>query len=140
MSGLAGEHGLPVSIKGALLNGSHAIFLKNERGEWELPGGKLELDEAPEECVAREIMEELGVSVTVGPILDSWIYEVYPEVRVFIVTYGCFAEDFSEIRHSTEHKAIGFFGLEDLESLNAPLGYKKSVKNWFQMGGRDFPE
>jgi 8-oxo-dGTP pyrophosphatase MutT (NUDIX family) len=116
------------------------VFLKNEREEWELPGGKLEMVESPEECLAREMMEEPSVSVDVGSILDSWIYEVRQNTRVFIVTYGCFAEDLSEIRHSTEHEAVGFFGLDDLESLNAPVGYKKSVKTWFRMTDRDFSE
>jgi hypothetical protein len=32
----------PISIKGVILKESKVILLKNERDEWELPGGKLE--------------------------------------------------------------------------------------------------
>ena len=47
----------PVSVKGVVLHAERVVLLKNEREEWELPGGKLELGESPEDCVTREIYE-----------------------------------------------------------------------------------
>ena len=61
----------PVSVKGVLVRDGLVLLLKNEREEWELPGGKLELGEEPPACVAREITEETGLPVTTGPILDA---------------------------------------------------------------------
>ena len=54
---------LPVSVKGVLLQGSHVVLLENERGEWELPGGRPEPGESPEAGLIREMAEELGAAI-----------------------------------------------------------------------------
>src|ERR1700677_3024234 len=62
----------PVSVKGVAVQDGKVLLLENERAEWELPGGKLELGEDPPDCVVREISEESGWLVTAGPVLDCW--------------------------------------------------------------------
>ena len=66
----------PVSVKAVVIHDNKVVLLKNEREEWELPGGKLELGEDPQMCVVREVEEELGLRVVVSTILDSWQYHI----------------------------------------------------------------
>jgi mutator protein MutT len=123
---------LPISVKGVVLQAERVVLLKNEREEWELPGGKLELGESPEGCVIREIHEELGLQVSTGPLLDSWVYHIATGVAVLIITYGCYPTPFARVTHSPEHKAVGLFTLQEVQALPIPEGYKKSIRTWVE--------
>lgn len=119
----------PVSIKGVVFVGGRVVLLRNERDEWELPGGKLEPGEAPAVCVRREILEELSIDVEVSEILDCWLYDIQGQVEVVIVTYGCEHLD-GEVTLSHEHKEVGLFTLEEVEDLRMPEGYRRSIRRW----------
>ena len=121
----------PVSIKGVVFRDDRAILLRNERDEWELPGGKLELGEAPEECCGREILEELSLTVTVERLLDCWVYDILGKVKVLIVTYGCTLASAAPISISSEHKEVGLFRVRELDALPMPEGYRDSVRRWW---------
>jgi 8-oxo-dGTP pyrophosphatase MutT (NUDIX family) len=126
----------PISVKGVVLDSAgRVLLLRNERDEWELPGGRIEIGESPEECVAREIAEETGWRVRTGPILDSWMYDVGAAGRhVFVVTYGCFAETDLEPVLSHEHKEIGLFRASEVDGLAMPDGYRRSIGAWLSAG------
>lgn len=123
-----------VSVKGVVLLDDRVLLLRNERAEWELPGGRLELDETPQECVVREIAEETGWPSVCGPILDSYVFQPVPGARLFLVTYGCYLLRREELRLSVEHNDIGLFSAEEVASLNLPSGYRHSVRTWFAHG------
>ncbi len=118
-------------MKGVLLDRDRAVLLRN-REEWELPGGRLETGESPEECAAREMREELNLRVDVGPLLDAWVYEPLPEARVLILTYGCVTEDLTGLAHSAEHEAVGLFREDELDGIELPPGYARSVRAWME--------
>lgn len=57
-------------------------------GLWEFPGGKLRTDETPEECLVRELDEELGVRVRAGRVLEV-IHHRYADRNVLLLFYAC---------------------------------------------------
>jgi 8-oxo-dGTP pyrophosphatase MutT (NUDIX family) len=134
----------PVSVKGVAVDaGRRVLLLRNERQEWELPGGRLETgdgaagvagDHSPEQALEREIFEETGWDVKSGPVIAGgiWIYEPIPGRRVLIITYGCTVLTPARAPVlSHEHKQIGLFTAEEVAQLNMPEGYKQSIAAWY---------
>jgi mutator protein MutT len=123
--------GFPVSIKGVVVQHGKVLLVHNERDEWELPGGKIDVGETPEACLVREVEEEVGWQVQVGPILDAWLYHIREGRDVLIVTYGCATNAAGPPGLSEEHSASRVFDESEIGELNMPAGYKQSILGWF---------
>ena len=79
-------------------------------GKWELPGGKVEFRETPEQTIVREINEELGLQVTPRRLLpylhtNVWEYE-HATQHVILACYEC--ETRSEISEAASEYAKWF--------------------------------
>ena len=120
----------PVSVKGVVIRDGKVILLSNERDEWELPGGKLELSESPKQCLSREVAEEVRLEIAPETILDSWVYTIVPGVSVLVLSYGCSETSRHEAVLSDEHKELRWFPLADVDALRMPDGYKASIRTW----------
>jgi 8-oxo-dGTP pyrophosphatase MutT (NUDIX family) len=120
----------PISIKGVLLINGSALLIKNDRGEWELPGGRGEPGEDPGATLVREFTEELSLEVAVAEPIDSYLFEVIPDRHVFIVTYGCTLAGEFHPQLSDEHNEHCLCPIERLSELNLPAGYRRSIEKW----------
>jgi 8-oxo-dGTP pyrophosphatase MutT (NUDIX family) len=124
------EYQLPISVKLVVDYHGTVPLLRNERDEWELPGGKLEPGESPEHTVCREVAEELGLTITTVEIIDSWVYEITPTRHVFIVSYGAVYTGQERLTVSAEHKQLGVFSYYDTPALHMPEPYKSTIARW----------
>ncbi len=63
-----------VGVGAVILDGDRVLLVKRGhaplKGEWSLPGGTLELGETLHAAVVREVREETGLNVTVGPLIE----------------------------------------------------------------------
>ena len=119
---------LPVSVKAALRCGDAWVLVRNDRGEWELPGGRIDPgDESLQAVVRRECLEELGVDVQVGSLIDSYLFEVIAGRRVVIVCFEATAPADATFVVSDEHDAVGLFAFSELADANLPDGYRAAI-------------
>jgi len=81
---------IPV-VTGIIRKGSQVLIGKRPPGHtlaglWEFPGGKIEIGESPEEALARELNEELGIFAEVGEIQMACTHS-YPDVGILLIFY-----------------------------------------------------
>jgi len=96
---------------------------RSDDGTWGLPGGLLEIGEAPEEAVLREAKEEMGLEVDdvelFGVYGGTEVYHDYPgQGRVYSLSVAYLARDVtSEVRIDGEEVTEArFFAVDDLPS------------------------
>ncbi len=82
--------------------------------KWEFPGGKINDGESPEECLKRELHEELGIEVSVGQALPSTTHR-YPSLSVTLYPFMC--EIISGEITLQEHRAMVWLPIEELHTL-----------------------
>jgi len=83
--------------------------------KWEFPGGKIKPGENPEECLRRELVEELNVKVSVKGVLSSATHD-YPALKVTLYPFVCSIE--AGKLHANEHAALVWLSPDELSSLD----------------------
>jgi ADP-ribose pyrophosphatase YjhB (NUDIX family) len=103
----------------------------NYREHWSFPGGLIDAGEHPAQACAREVTEEVGLSVEVGRLLTVHWEDRAPRAPYPVVT---FMFDCGEVRSDTpitlqveELDDYGFFTVEEAERLLAPFTYERMV-------------
>ena len=124
----------PVSVKAVIVDRGRVLLLANDRGEWELPGGRLDPGESETEALVREIDEELGVTALVGPRLAEEPFEVIPGRTVRIVSYGCEIDRTDGLRISAEHRDLIWAPTGALGDLPIPAVYRRAIALWVTLG------
>ena len=123
-----------VSIKGIIFLDDRVLLLRKPSGEWDIPGGRLSIEENPKQCLIREVLEETGLTVKPGKLLHRWIRRRPNKIDVFLVSHICkLANSTANTRLSIEHDKLGWFSLQESEALYLPEGIYKSVQRAFRL-------
>lgn len=122
----------PISIKGVLIHQGRVLLLLNQRGEWDLPGGRPDPGETHHAALVREVREEAGLTVEVGAALGDYQFEVLPGRFVRILAFICRLSGSSDVVVSHEHVETRWLPLAELgERIHGhplPSGYLGAIR------------
>jgi 8-oxo-dGTP diphosphatase len=97
--------------------GEYLLARRRDIGLWNLPGGGLEAGETVEEGLAREVMEEIGVSIRIVRVVG--VYSK-PQKNEVVLTFLCKLASDQEPTVSDEISEIGWFQPDRLPDDTLP--------------------
>lgn len=92
---------------------------------WEFPGGKMEKNETEEECICREINEELGVRVKVTVKLKAVIFD-YEIKQIQLIPFIC--EIVTGEIQLKEHVCFKWISKDELKDIDFSGADKKLLQ------------
>jgi ADP-ribose pyrophosphatase YjhB (NUDIX family) len=134
-----------------VLDGPRVLLIKRGnpplKGQWSLPGGGVEVGETLEQAVAREVLEETGLTIEVGPIVEVLDRigrdgEGRVEHHFVLVDFVCrpLEDRRGEVRAGTDAEDAAWVALADLARLEvAPVTItviQKAASRGFNAGDR----
>ena len=112
-----------VAVKALLFDQDKFLLVKRSdkaRGEhhyWELPGGRMEFGETPENALQRELMEETGLSANILCPLQTLSFFREEETQIVGITFLCKAES-NKVRLSNEHDDFAWIRFDEITKYN----------------------
>ncbi len=104
-------------------------------GNWEFPGGTVEKGETPEECLKRELREELDIEVEVGEPFCSATADYAPGWTVRLLAYR--ATVISGTFCLNDHEEIRWVRPAELAGYNFPEADQPVVEKLIGFGNKD---
>jgi 8-oxo-dGTP diphosphatase len=111
-----------ISVTCAIIRNEDNEVLVVQRGEatdhpfkWEFPGGKLASEETEEECIIREVDEELSMDIVIFGRLPEVEYD-YGIKQIKLIPFIC--DTLDELPFLTEHLAYKWLPAMDLMSVD----------------------
>jgi 8-oxo-dGTP diphosphatase len=118
--GVNAGHGMGFRVSCSALierGGEYLMARRRDIGFWNLPGGGLEAGEAVEEGLAREVMEEIGITIRVVRLVG--VYSK-PQKNEVVLTFLCKLATEDEPRTSDEVSEVGWFAPDKLPADTLP--------------------
>lgn len=99
----------------------HILIAKRKQGKqhvgnWEFPGGTLEEGETPEQCLKRELQEELAIIAEIGDLFCTSDYTYTPEFTIRLLAYRTTV--ISGFFNLNDHEEIRWVKPKDLVNYN----------------------
>lgn len=99
---------------------------KNNGGQWDLPGGKMDTGETFDVALSREVFEETGLSINLQGLAGSAEAET-PDTRVVYVIMERCVES-GELRLSSEHDDFCWVNYQGLDNIDMAPQFREFAR------------
>ena len=134
-------------VKGAIFRNGRILLLHRRDdlelvpGLWDLPGGGVEAGEGLEDTLIREVREETGFAVTVGPPISAWVHSTRTargrRLTSIIVCYVCHTLAKGPPRlDPEEHTGFAWVGRKELAKYPLPPNWSGAIERAFGLKRR----
>ena len=110
-----------------LLRRAHAPW----QGDWNLPAGYVEADEAPAQAAVRETREETGLKIQTGALLGEYFFSDDPRGNGLLLVYHGLVLG-GQLSLSAETDEAAYFGPDELPENICGAGHRRAVSAWRQ--------
>jgi len=128
------------SVVAVIVDGEDRVLLTQRsvppfQGEWVMPGGKIDLGEPIVQALKREVMEEVGLEVEVGQLIDVFEHVTPGEANYhFIIIYYRCTPIYCDVTHNRAEVAEArWVKAGELSGYKVPAGARFIL-------GKVFPE
>jgi len=125
-----------ITVTCAIIRNEENEVLIVQRGEktdhpfkWEFPGGKLAENETEEECIIREVKEELSMEIVITGKLPSVEYD-YGHKQIQLIPFIC--DTLDELPFLSEHVAFRWVMASDMKSVDFSEADVFVANNYFE--------
>lgn len=125
----------PAPASGAIIVQNGKILLVKRRydpfkGDWSLPAGFIEYDESPENCVIREIKEEVNLDIRIKGLFNVYSGSDDPRTRAILVVYLVEVVG-GELKPGDDATEAQFFGEEEIPPNVAFEAHSQVIREYF---------
>jgi mutator protein MutT len=131
-----------VGVGAVIVDGDRVVLVKRAheplKGHWSLPGGSVEVGETLEQAVVREVREETGLAVRVGPLLEVFdrIHRA-PDERVeyhfVLLDYRCTVIS-GALTHGSDASDACWASADDVDRLGLSALAKRVIARALELG------
>ncbi len=126
-----------VAQKAVIVRDGKVLVLRDPRMGyeiWELPGGRLNINEDPKAGLAREIEEELGISCEVGEVVHlAQFLQGNEQKNALMIAYLCKTAPEAVIKMAPEEVSeVRYITKEDMDSMKFFPEYEDTLKIYFR--------
>jgi len=126
-----------IAQKAIIVKENKVLLVRDPRMDeiiWEIPGGRMNIDEEPRAAVSREIREELGIDIVVGEVVHMEQFIQGSEgKRAFVIVYESLFKDENQeiVMSSDEVCEIAWVTQSDYENYPLFPEYKRALACYF---------